>query len=193
MSQLVLPFPTFNDGTIAYGSQVTDNNSAIVTLVNGSLDDFNLATQGITLHAKGKPGTVNATLMGAASVKQSAMDYSSTGSGVKAAQTVGYAGANGALIIRIEKTITIASVATEQTFAVDWSASDCPDGAVTFLVKPSLTAPVLLENGGFVNTNLDYIKWTVRSTTGATVAIKFSLAPVGGSVTLMALAMGAKL
>jgi hypothetical protein len=195
MSDITLPYPSLTDGTTAFGSQVQADLEAILDVVNSSIDDDNISNDGITASDKVKDGTISAPLLEAGCVRQAAVDWSSTNSGVRAWRTQNHVGTAGGRDIRFEKSITLANVTTEQTFTVDWSAGDGVDGNTTFSATPTVYGLELLDTtskvSGIAAAVLSYLVVTARSTTGCTVAMRFSTAPAAGSVVLMGCAKGA--
>lgn len=196
MSIVTLSFPELIDGTTAYGSQVQTNFTEITDVVNGAIDDSNIASGGITASSKLADASVVAAKIADANIRSQHVDWTSANSGVRAWRTNGYAGANGNRLIRIEKTLVgLLANTNEQSFSINWSAGDSPDGNVTFASAPTIVGLTLLDAAGALIDATDalrYIKVGTRSTTGCTVLINFSDAPTAGdTVVLMGMALGA--
>ena len=192
--QLTLPY-TFVDGTVAYGSHVNANNSAIATVLNGAIEDDNIANASITASSKLVASSIQAAQIATGQIRADHMDWEQGNLGVRAWRQLNYAGASGSRLIRIEKTIALAAAVTEQSFTIDWSAGDCPDGTTTFSAAPTITGLTILDPAGGQIRAVDpdaiaYIKVGTRSTTSCTVLITFSNAPTAGNVVLMALVAG---
>jgi hypothetical protein len=192
MGLLTYTYTAFPDGTVAYGTYVITNFQEIQTVLNGGIDNDNVTNAGLTLSTKGVAGSVDSALMGAASVKDAALEYDSADSGVKVWQLgPNYPGAGGGRMIRVEKSVTIAAATTVQDFAVDWSTADGVDGNTTFTVATPLVIHDWFDSNHYMNAAIEYERVIARSATGATIRIKFSAAPTGGAVTLMMLVSGA--
>jgi len=194
MTQLLIPY-VFVDGSTAQADHVNANFAEVVTVVNGAIEDDNIADASITASSKLIDATITGAKIGAAEIVAAHIDYSASNLGVKSWRAVGYAGSGGGYIIRVEKTIALAAVVTEQSFSIDWSAGDCPDGTITFASAPTVTGLTLLDPaGGQIKVTdpdvIAYMKVGTRSTTGCTVLITFSNAPTAGNVVLMALVAG---
>jgi hypothetical protein len=195
MSDAIITYPSFPDGTTASGAQVIQDFNDVLAVLNGLVDDDNLSNAGITASSKIKAATITAALISAGAINAAAMLWDSASNGVRAWRTPGYAGASGSRMVRIEKTVTLAADTTEHTVSVDWSASDSIDGAVTFSAAPTIVGLCFLDTGakiaGDADVALKYLIVTARSTTGCTVVYRFSGAPTAGDVVLMAVVMGA--
>lgn len=193
MSNLVYTHTTFPDGIIADGDAVIQNFNDAAAVINGQLDDTNLANNGITANTKIKDGTIDSNCMGVQAIRDANVAYPSAAAGVKVWQLgPNYPGAGGGQVLRIEKSITIAAVTTEQSFAVSWAGSDAADGAFVFSAAPTITGVNFLDAGTAIDNTLQYVKLSARSTTGCTIKLKFGTAPTGGVVTLMFIASGGK-
>lgn len=185
---------TFTDGTTAYGSQVKQSFDDVEAVVNGGLEDDNLKDDGITASSKIKDGTITAGLIASGNIQSSHVIWAQASDGVRAWRSNGYSGANGSRLIRWEKTVALAAVVTEQSFSIDWSTGDSPEGTITFASAPTISGITILDPaGGMIDATdvIQYIKVGTRSTTGCTILITFSDAPTAGNVVLMGLAAGA--
>lgn len=186
--------PTFTDGTTAYGSQVKAGFDSVEAVVNGGLDDDNITDDGITASAKIKDGTITSALMASGSIQSAHVNWAQASDGLRAWRSNSYSGANGSRLIRWEKTVALAAVTTEQSFSIDWSTGDSPEGTISFASAPTISGVTILDPaGGMIDATdvIQYIKVGTRSTTGCTILITFSDAPTAGNVILMGLAAGA--
>jgi len=190
MSTLNYTYTTLPDGTTALGTQVMKNFNDVRAVING-LTQENIAT-GAVDSDEIATGAVTANKLDAAAVIESKMDYASANSGVKVVRCgPNYAGSGGMQMIRVESSQTLAAVTTEQTFTVDWSASDAADGAVTFSDTPTASGIAIVDGVAAVTGVMDYIKITAINTTGCTVKCRFSGgAPTGGAIILSMLVAG---
>jgi len=193
MTQVIYTYPDFPDdgNTVASGQQVTQNFNDVKTVVNGQLEDTNILNDGITANTKIKDGTIDSNCMGNASIRDAHLTYPSASAGVKVWRMgPNYPGANGGTVIRVEKSITIAAVTTDQAFAVSWATTDGVDGALTFSAPPTLSGVSFLDTVGAIDNTMQYCKFTARTASGCTLRVKFSTAPTGGAVTAMFFAAG---
>jgi len=191
MSTLTLPFPDFQPNTIAASGQVDANNAAIVAVVNGGLDDTNLANNGITASTKIKDGTIDAACMGTGVVRQAQIDYTAASLGPLVAQTgPNYVGANGARLAWVSKSIT-PTVVTEEDYTFTF-ASDCISGDPAFTATPAVGCPTFIRNTD-VEAEMPDAWWfkSVTSTT-AVLRIKYYTTAAATAMTVQFPVYGAK-
>lgn len=194
---LNIPYGTFVSGDIGTADEQNQNWGALVTW-STTIDDANLLNGQITLSDKGRAGSINAALMGAAAIRHAAIDWTSAGSGVLAwrAGSV-YRGTNGNKTIYIKKQITLAGDVNVATVNVNWNGADSIDGATVFGDRTKVViGGCWLDDsisGNKINgttAELAYITTTAFTETGCTVKYKFRAAPAAGDVYLMMVVSG---
>jgi hypothetical protein len=194
MSLLVLPYPTFTGGDTIMASEANANNAAISTW-SSQLDDSNLLNSGITLSTKGKPGSINSTLMSVGAVKQGALEFSSTGVGCLLWRAgTAYRGSSGNRLIVAKKGFTLtAATTTEYSQAISW-ATDSVDGVAAFSGTPDVVGWSLLDDTASAihgtAAELAYFVVTAISNLGCTVKFRFRVTSPGGAITIILFVAG---
>lgn len=185
MSLVTLPYVTgFSGGEKAFGSQVLDDLKAIRDVVNGQLDDANMAAAGLTLNTVGKSGSVGSSLIGSAAINETHINFDQSAGGVIIPRLGPTAKSAAQRIAIVSKSVTITSSAGIQGVGVTF-ASDCIGGNPGFTGTPVLLgSPVLV---GVVSSSSEYpdkIWVTSLTSTGCTANLYFSVAPIGNTMTL---------